>query len=95
MLGRLMACVVIASALAGCGGSSSEAKHGRRFVLRPGPNALAHVHVTLPQQGPTHPPTRAEVQAATAQFRSFVNAHCPCEFEETANEIRLLNEKHP
>jgi hypothetical protein len=96
MLARIAACALFASALlAGCGGSSATAKHGRRLVLRPGPNGLAHVRATLPQQGVTHTPTKAEVQAATVTLRSFVNAHCPCDFEETASGLRLLNEKHP
>src|SRR5664279_841309 len=97
MLGRVAASALIVLALlAGCGGSSTTAKHGRRVVLRPGPNAFANANVTLPQYGAIHKPTQAEVQAARTKLRSFVNAHCPCELEETANGgIRLLNEKHP
>jgi hypothetical protein len=95
MIARLVPCVLIASAvLTGCGASSPKAERGMRFVLRPGPDALADVRVTLPQQGPTHAPTQAEVRAASTKLRSFVNAHCPCELEETANGVRLLEERH-
>jgi hypothetical protein len=96
MLGRFAVYVLMSSALlAGCGGASTTATHGRRVVLQPGPNALAHVRVTLPQTPPVHAPTKAEIRTATAQFRTFVNKHCPCELEQTAHGIRVLSQAHP
>jgi hypothetical protein len=100
MLSRFGASAIIASALlAGCGGggASTTATHGRRLVLRPGPNGLAHVHLTLRQTpSASHAPTKAEIRAANARFRAFVNKHCPCEVEQTAKGgIRLLTATHP
>ena len=95
MVHRFAVCALVASALlTGCGGGSNAAKHGERVVLRPGPNGLDDARVTLPQTGPKHTPTKAEVQAATAKLRSWVNAHCPCELERTATEMRVLSEAH-
>jgi hypothetical protein len=100
MLSRFGASAIIASALlAGCGGGASttatHATHGRRLVLRPGPNGLAHLHITL-RQTSVHAPTKAEIRAANAQVRAFVNKHCPCEVEQTAHGgIRLLTATHP
>jgi hypothetical protein len=98
MVHRFAVCALVASALlTGCGGASTTATHPRRLVLQPGPNALAHLHLTLRKTAAaSHAPTKAEIRAATARFRAFVNQHCPCEVEETAKGgIRLLTDKHP
>jgi hypothetical protein len=96
MLSRFGASAIIASALlAGCGGggASTTATHGRRLVLRPGPNGLDHVHLTL-RQTSVNAPTKAEIRTANNRFRAFVNRHCPCEVEQTASGgIRLLKEE--